>query len=115
MLYTARLTVAYNIQTEKSDLLANVQASCLPEMVWTYEATSAAFTRSVLAYRAFRAWNHANKHGFKLHGILVRGEHLDPVEIERFNLWIQGGGAMAAANMDHWAACRLFDKIRAGS
>jgi hypothetical protein len=92
--------------------LAEVQSSCLPDMVWTYEPTSAAFTESKLMYRTFRAWNFANKHGFKLHSMLYEGTQLSACEIERFNLFIQSGGAMAAANLDHWEAVRLFDKIR---
>ncbi len=65
-------------------------------------------------YRVFRAWNFANKHGFKLHDALYRGEQLSDREIECFNLWIQSGGAMAAANMEHWEAVRIFEGIRAG-
>jgi len=80
-------------------------------MVWTYEATSAAFTSSRLMYRVFRAWNFANKHGFKLHDVLYQGEQLTLREIECFNLWIHSGGAMAAANMDHWEAVKLFERI----
>jgi hypothetical protein len=99
---------------EKAGSLAQIQTSCLPEMVWTYEPTSSAFTSSKLMYRCFRAWNLANKQGFKLHDVLYSGERLTGREIECFNLWIQSGGAMAAANMDHWDAVRLFDKVRRG-
>jgi hypothetical protein len=106
--------MAYDFPINKDAPLAEIQASCLPEIVWTYEATSEAFTRTVLAYRAFRSWNHAQKHGFKLRNVLYHGERLTRRELDALNLWIQSGGAMAASNMDHYAACRLFDQIRLG-
>jgi hypothetical protein len=106
--------MAYGIQHNDREWLPAAQASRLPEMVWTYETTSAAFTRTVLQYRVFRAWNHANQHGFKLRGILRGGSALTAEEVERFNLWIQSGAAMAASNMDHFAACKLFEKVRQG-
>jgi hypothetical protein len=103
--------MAYNIPDSKDSLLASTQASCLPDMVWTYEPTSAAFTQSRLMYRCFRAWNFANKHGFKLGGVLHEGNHMSVGELARLNLWIQGGGAMAAQNMEHWEAVRLLERI----
>jgi len=102
-------------QQNTGSFLADVQASCLPELVWTYESTSAAFTKSVLVYRAFRAWNHANKHGFKLRYLRYHGERLTKREVESFNLWIQSGAAMSASIMAHYEATRLFEKIRAGA
>ena len=104
--------MSYNFPPTSASPLAEIQASCLPEMVWTYEATSEAFMQSRLMYRTFRAWNFANKHGFKLHGVLYQGEQLTPGEIEKFNLWIRSGAAMAASNMDHWEAVRLFERVR---
>jgi hypothetical protein len=106
--------MSYEIPDSKDSLLANKQASCLPEMVWTYEPTSAAFTQSRLMYRTFRAWNFANKHGFKLAGVLDKGKPIPLGELSNLNLWIQGGGAMAAQNLDHWEAVRLFERISRG-
>lgn len=100
------------IEYNKTDDIAGERASHLPEIAWTYEATSSALTRSVLMYRVFSAWNQANRHGFKLHGVLFRGEPLAPSEVAAFNLWIQSGAARDAQHMKHWDAYKIFDGIR---
>jgi hypothetical protein len=80
-------------------------------MTWTYEASSGAFTTTVLMWRMLRAWHAAKRHGFKVRGVLYRGVPLTPEQIERCNLWIQGGGAEQAAKMEHFDAVRLFEGI----
>jgi hypothetical protein len=107
--------MAYDIHNAKEGSLAHIQASCLPEIAWTYEPTSAALSKSVLTYRAFKAWHQAYKHGFKLNGIMYHGEVLTGAEVDGFNLFVHGGCALPAGNMEHWAASNLFDRIRAGS
>jgi hypothetical protein len=67
--------------------------------------------RSRLMYRALRAWNFGHKHGFKLHDVMYLGRPLTLQQVELCNMWIQGGGAATAQNLEHWEAIRLFEKI----
>jgi hypothetical protein len=83
----------------------------MPEIIWSYEVTSDALTRSRLMYRALRAWNLARKQGFKVHDVMYRGRPLTGRQVELCNLWIQGGGAATAQNLEHWEATNLFEGI----
>lgn len=86
----------------------------LPDVTWTYAATSDAFTRSRLMYRVLRAWAYAARYGFKVRGVMYRGKPLSKRELERVNLWIRAGGAAEAAKMEHWEAVKLFERIVQG-
>lgn len=86
----------------------------MPEVAWNYEATSEAVTESRLMYRVMRAWSFARRHGFRVRGVLYKGTPLNDLQLERLNLWIQGGGAAEAAKMEHWEAVKLFEKIILG-
>ena len=62
-------------------------------------------------YRALRAWNFAHKHGFKIHDVMYQGKPLTERQVQLCNLWIQGGGAATAQNLEHWEASKLFERI----
>lgn len=83
----------------------------MPEIMWTYEVTSDALTRSRLMYRAFRAWNLARKQGFRVHDVMYRGKPLTERQVDLCNLWVQGGGAATAQNLEHWESITLFERI----
>jgi len=86
----------------------------LPDVTWSYETTSGAFNCSCLMYRVMRAWSFAHRYGFRVHDVMYHGRALNARQIERINLWIQGGGAAEAQKLEHWEAVRLFERIIEG-
>ena len=86
----------------------------LPQIVWSYQATSRALCSSRLMYRVLREWNLAHRHGLNIREVLYHGERLTDRQVELCNLWTEAGGAAQAQKMEHWEAVRLFERIILG-
>jgi hypothetical protein len=63
---------------------------------------------------ALRAWHRAKLLGFVLDSVTIDGRPLDPVELERLNLWVEALGAWRCSLLPPHKAAAVLSKVISG-
>ncbi len=79
-----------------------------------YRFTPSIVHRDFRLTSALRAWHRARLLGLSLDLVSIDGRQLNPLEVERLNLWVEALGAWRCSLLPWHKAAAVLDKVISG-